>query len=73
MLIILATLFVQALAVTPFPPPTGLYHVGYTHHVFKKTTSDDPVAPANTSLILLATAEYPDVESSTSLMRTIAV
>jgi pimeloyl-ACP methyl ester carboxylesterase len=59
MLIILACLLIQAIAAVSFPPPTGPYHVGYTQHVFNNTTPNDPVAPANTSSILLATVYYP--------------
>ncbi|KAH7130096.1 hypothetical protein B0J11DRAFT_522413 [Dendryphion nanum] len=59
MLVILASLLIQAVSAVPFPPPTGPYHVGYTQHVFNHTTPNDPVAPQNASSILLATIYYP--------------
>lgn len=62
MLIIIATLLLQAAFSVPFPPPTGPYHVGYTQHVFNHTTPNDPVAPQNASSILLGTLYYPTAE-----------
>ncbi|KAF2021093.1 hypothetical protein BU24DRAFT_416760 [Aaosphaeria arxii CBS 175.79] len=59
MLVIVASLLLQAVSAVPFPPPTGPYHVGYTQHVFNHTTPNDPVAPQNASSILLATIYYP--------------
>lgn len=59
MLLAHAIFLVQAVAAVSFPPPTGPYQVGYTQHVFNHTTPNDPVAPANSSSILLATIYYP--------------
>lgn len=59
MFVILVSLLVHAVAAVQIPPPTGPYYVGYTQHVFNKTTPNDPVAPANASSILLATIYYP--------------
>ncbi|KAF3038176.1 hypothetical protein E8E12_008234 [Didymella heteroderae] len=59
MLILLTTLTVQTVAATPFPRPTGPFHVGYTQYVFDISTQDDPFASANLSLTLLATIYCP--------------
>ncbi|KAJ4379101.1 hypothetical protein N0V86_005142 [Didymella sp. IMI 355093] len=59
MLIVLMTLIVQAVVATPFPPPTGPFHVGYAQHVFNRTILDDTVTPKNLSSTLLATVYYP--------------
>ncbi|KAJ4989424.1 paf acetylhydrolase family protein [Stagonosporopsis vannaccii] len=59
MLLILASALLQAVVAVSFPPPTGPYQVGYTQHVFPRTTLNDPVNPPNRSSILLATIYYP--------------
>jgi pimeloyl-ACP methyl ester carboxylesterase len=59
MLITIATLLIQAAFAVQFPPPTGPYYVGYTQHVFNHTTPNAPVAPQNSSSVLLATIYYP--------------
>jgi dienelactone hydrolase len=57
--VVVAALFAQAAFAVLLPPPSGPYHVGYTQHVFNHTTTNDPVAPANASSVLLATIYYP--------------
>jgi pimeloyl-ACP methyl ester carboxylesterase len=59
MLVVFASLLIQAVSAVPLVPPTGPYHVGYMQHVFNHTTRNDPVAPKNASSILLATIYYP--------------
>jgi pimeloyl-ACP methyl ester carboxylesterase len=59
MLVVFASLLIQAVSAVPLIPPTGPYHVGYMQHVFNHTTLNDPVAPKNASSILLATIYYP--------------
>lgn len=56
---IAAALIAQAVAATPFPPPTGPFHVGFSQHTFNRTIFNDPVAPKNLSATLLATIYYP--------------
>lgn len=63
MLKFIAALLIETVLAVSFSPPTGLYHVGYTQHVFNHTTPNDPVAPHNASSILLGTLYYPTAET----------